>query len=99
MSLNVSGEVRGNSERWIEWLAEIGDDRMGFHEPITRSIASYVATVKNPDWEYLKDCIRVVAQAARNDKGRNLGTEYLTDTVLNGSITGAVSKFRAGGSR
>jgi hypothetical protein len=99
MSLNVTGGARGDGERWIDWLAEIGDDRMGFHEPITRSIASYAATAKNPDWEHLKDCIRVVAQAARNDKGRDLDADYLTDAVLDGSIAGAVSKFRSGGSR
>jgi hypothetical protein len=97
-SLNVVGDGgRGNGERWIDWLAEVGDDRMGFHEPITKAVASYVVTAKDPDWEYLKDCIRVVAGAARNDKGRDLDADYLTDAVLDGSIAGAVSKFRRGG--
>jgi hypothetical protein len=57
----------------------------------------HLATAKDPDWEYLKDCIRIVAGAARNDKGRDLDADYLTDAVLDGSIAGAVSKFRRGG--
>lgn len=98
MDLDISGGPRGKTDRWIGWLAEVGDDRMGFHEPITRAIASYTTTVETPDWEYLKECIRGVARAAQNTKGRDLEADYLSDSILDRSIAGAVAKFR-GGSR
>jgi hypothetical protein len=98
MDLDISGRPRGSTDRWIGWLAEVGDDHMGFHEPITRAIASYATTVEIPNWEYLKECIRCVARTAQNTKGRDLEADYLSDLILDRSITGAVAKFR-GGSR
>lgn len=83
-----------NPERWAEILGRVGDDKDGFHDPITSAIASYIATRDDPDPEFIKSMVRESVRKAMNLARRDLESDYLCDRVLDGSIRGAMQKFR-----
>lgn len=78
-------------------LAQIGDHEggAGFHEPITRAIASYVATNGSEfDREALKERVREAILSAENHhRDQSVIDNYCSDNDLDASIEGAIAKF------
>lgn len=78
-------------------LKQIGDHEggAGFHEPITRAIASYVAT-NGPEFdrEALKERVRAAILSAENHhRDQSVIDRYSSDRDLDASIDGAIEKF------
>ena len=79
------------TERYIDWLNRIGDDKDGFHEPITQAIWHFARAYPADLDEDFKHALRCVARSAKCTKQRDLNA-YLSDHRLNASLRGAREK-------
>ena len=80
-----------DDERFLDYLARIGDDHDGFYEPMTKAIWHY-ARVNPPEKDdEFKQVLRHVAREATCTKQRDLDS-YLSDYRLDASLRGAREK-------
>ena len=80
-----------SADRFLDYLASIGDDKDGFYEPMTRAIWHWARANGPESDDEFKAALRTVVLSARCDKQRDL-EEYLTDYRLDASIKGAREK-------
>jgi hypothetical protein len=79
------------SEKYLDYLLRIGDDRDGFHEPMTKAIWHFVSVYPPDRDEEFKSALRTIVREAVCTKQRDLD-EYLSDYRLDASIRGAREK-------
>jgi len=80
-----------SENRYLEFLNRIGDDKDGFHDPMTKAIWHWARAYPEHLDAAFKDNLRHVVRAAKCDKQRNLN-EYLSDYQLDASLKGAREK-------
>ena len=80
-----------SKDRYLDYLARIGDDKDGFYDPMTRAIWHWARAYSDEFDEQFKAALRTVVCEARCSKQRDLD-EYLSDYRLNASLRGARDK-------
>ena len=80
-----------SENRYLEFLNRIGDDKDGFHDPMTKAIWHWARAYAQHLDAAFKDTLRQVVRAAKCDKQRNLD-DYLNDYQLDASLKGAREK-------
>ena len=94
-SSSLSSLPVGNSDGdFLFYLCRIGDDYDGFWEPMNKAIFHYFREYGiSADENKLKEIIKKYVKNAKNNKGRNLENDYLSEKKLNTSIRGAKNKL------
>ena len=82
---------RTAKNRYLDYLARIGDDLDGFYEPMTKAIWHWAKAYPGDLDEDFKHALRCVARSARCTKQRDLD-RYLSDYTLDASLRGAREK-------
>ncbi len=84
-------ELPDSSEKYLDYLKRIGDDRDGFYDPMTKSIWHWAWHHPTDLDEDFKHALRCVVRFAKCAKQRDLD-EYLSDYRLDASLRGAREK-------
>jgi hypothetical protein len=84
-----------SSDRYVEFLDRIGDDKDGFYDPMTRAIWHFARAHPPELDEDFKAVLRCIVRSARCTKQRDLD-EYLSDYRLDASLRGAREKQPCG---
>jgi hypothetical protein len=79
------------TERYLDYMARIGDDLDGFYDPMTKAIWHWAKAHPIDADAGFKQALRQVVREARCTKQRNLD-EYLSDYRLDASLRGAREK-------
>jgi hypothetical protein len=81
-----------SSDRYLDYLARIGDDLDGFYEPMTKAIWHWAKAYPEDLDADFKHALRCVVRSASCTKQRDLD-EYLSDHRLDASLRGAREKL------
>ena len=87
-----SDAASNGEERYLDYLARIGDDLDGFHDPMTKAIWHWARAYSADLDEDFKTALRGVVRSAKCTKQRDLD-EYLSDHRLDASLRGAREKL------
>jgi hypothetical protein len=84
-------DLPDSSERYLDYLRRIGDDRDGFYDPMTKAVWHWARAYPQALDEDFKHALRCVVRSAKCTKQRDLEV-YLSDYRLDTSLRGAREK-------